>query len=277
MEILVSVIMSVYQEPVNQVKNSIESILSQTYKHWELIVVLDCPDNVSVKKYLMALSDRHKNVFIIENQVNIGLGASLNKAVSRAEGTYCARMDAEDFSFKDRFDQQINYIFSRPEVDLLFTQWQEIFSDGQTRKRQPASRDVRRIEKNFFTKSLLLHPTLLIRTDILKNHPYPEMDRPEDWVLFLDLIRFGYKFDLVEDILYTYVVDERQKYQKVRAYSENLLPHLLRNSLHYSTNIYFWLYFARVALEFVISRNEFIYWQFEKLASSFWKKVFKSV
>ena len=273
---LISVIMSVYKEPIEAVQHSIESVLSQTYKNWELIIVLDCPDNIPVKDYLAQTAEQHKNVFFIENEVNIGLGASLNKAVSLASGVFCARMDAEDFSFKDRFERQVNYILSKPEVDLLFTQWQEIYSDGQIRKRQPVSRDVRHIEKNFFIKSLLLHPTLLTRTEILKKHPYPEMDRPEDWVLFLDLIRFGYKFDLVEDILYTYVVDERQRYHKVRAYSENLLPHLLSNSLHYSMNIYFWLYFARIAVEFLISRNEFVYWKTVKLMSSYWKKVFKS-
>ena len=114
----------------------------------------------------------------------------------------------------------------KPEIDLLFTQWQEIYSDGQIKKRQPLSRDVRHIKKFLYQKSTLAS-YFTHRTDILKHHPYPEMDRPEDWVLFLDLIRFDYKFDLIEDILYTYVVDEHQKYHKVRTYSENLLPHLL--------------------------------------------------
>ncbi|ERL99452.1 glycosyl transferase [Rhodobacteraceae bacterium HIMB11] len=276
MDDLISVIMSVYNEPIEAVQPSIESILSQTYENWELIVVLDCPDNVPVKEYLRRTAEQFKKVSFIVNEANIGLGASLNKAVSVANGTFCARMDAEDFSFKDRIQRQVNYVLRKPEIDLLFTQWQEIYSDGQIKKRQPLSRDVRHIKKNFFIKSLLLHPTLLIRTDILKNHPYPEMDRPEDWVLFLDLIRFDYKFDLIEDILYTYVVDEHQKYHKVRTYSENLLPHLLRNSLNYSTNIYYWLYFARIFGEFIISRNEYVYRKTSKLASSYWKKIFGS-
>ena len=277
MEILVSVIMSVYQEPVDQVQNSIESILSQTYKYWELIVVLDCPDNVSVKKYLTALSERRDDVFIIENQNNIGLGASLNKAVSKANGAFCARMDAEDFSFLDRLEKQINFIRNKPDVDLFFTQWQELHTNGEVIQRKPKAQDVRQIKRNFFIKSLLLHPTLVIRTEILKNHPYPEMARPEDWVLFLDLIKLGYKFDLLEEILYSYVVDDMQKYQKVRVYSANLLPHLVKNFPHYSLNVYYWFYFIRIVGEFLLSRNEYVYWKTSKLASSYWKKIFRSV
>lgn len=274
---LVSIIMSVYQESVDQVKNSIESILSQTYKHWELVVVLDCPNNLLVKKYLTHLSDRHENILIIQNQANIGLGASLNKAVSSANGIFCARMDAEDSSFEDRLEKQMNFILNKPDVDLFFTQWQEIHSNGTVIKREPRSQDVRDIKRNFFIKSLLLHPTLVIRTEVLKKHPYPEIDRPEDWVLFLELIKLGYRFDLLEEILYSYVVDNEKKYQKVRVYSANLLPHLVRNFYHYSTNIYYWLFFSRIIGEFLISRNEYIYLKTSNVASRLWKKIFKSV
>ena len=52
---LISVIMSVYKEPVDDVARSVESIISQTYDNWELIIVLDCPQNLQVENYVTDL------------------------------------------------------------------------------------------------------------------------------------------------------------------------------------------------------------------------------
>lgn len=276
MKSLISVIMSVYDEPLDAVERSVGSIISQTYDNWELIIVLDCPQNTTVEGYITRLSRQYKNIRYIKNEANLGLGAALNKASAIAKGEYCARMDAQDYSFARRFEKQIAYMVENQEVDLLFTQWQEINSGGRIKKREPKSLDVKNIKKNFFIKSILLHPTLLIRSNILRSHLYPEMARPEDWVLFLDLIHHDYKFDLVEEILYEYVVDRRQKYEKVRIYSSNLLPHLLTNLPNYLLNIYYWIYCMRIMGEFIMTRNEYIYSKTSTISAIVWKKIFKS-
>lgn len=274
---LISVIMSVHKEPVPAVQCSIESLMAQTYKNWELRIVLDCPDNISMKEYLMSLSARHPNIHIIINETNLGLGASLNKAVACSAGEYCARMDVEDISFPNRFKKQIEFVTRYPHTDLLFTQWEEIHANGSVKVRRPVSKDVKKIQRNFFIKTLLLHPTLFTRKEILKYNPYPEMERPEDWVLFLDLIRNSYKFDILEEVLYRYIVDDTQKFQKVRVYSKNLLPHLAKNIRYYWKNLYFWVYYLRIFLEYAISRNSFIYQVTSKILTSVHKRLFKSV
>lgn len=276
MKTMISVIMSVYREPIQDVVVSVESILSQTYQKWEMIIVLDCPKNLEVKKYLTSLSTSFENIHFIENKINLGLGASLNKAILIAKGKYCARMDAEDRSLPDRLEKQISHLNKNNETDLLFCQWKEIYLDGSEKKREPSSADVKNIRKNFFIKSILLHPTLILRTDILKKHTYPEMDRPEDWVLFLDLINLGYRFDLVEEILYEYYIDNREKHRKVSSYSKNLLPHLIKNIPNFFTNPYYWLYFIRIIGEFLISRNAYIYSKTSSLSASIWKTIFRS-
>lgn len=269
--------MSVYREPVSSISPAIESILAQTYRDFELIVMLDDPQNSSAEKYLQSLTTRDERVKFHKNEKNIGLGAALNTAVSLASGRYLARMDTEDRSFSTRFEKQITYLEANPEVDLLFTQWQESFTTGETNVRAVKAADVRHIKKNFFLKSLLLHPTLVVKREVLEKHPYPAMARPEDLVLFLDLIRLGYHFDLLEEVLYEYHIDSREKYQKVRTYSKNLLPHLLRHIPHYWLNVYFWFYVLRVFVEYLLSRSEFIYTRTASLLARVWKTVFRSV
>ena len=122
-----------------------------------------------------------------------------------------------------------------------------------------------------------MHPTLMARKKILLDHPYPEMDRPEDLVLWLKLIRKGYNFNIVEEPLYLYQIDRiniAQRYSKIRAYSKNLLPHLVRESRHYWSNVYFWLYFHRIIFEYLVSRNILIFKLFHVRAVRIWKVIF---
>ena len=91
---LISVIMSTYNESLDEIKKSVESVLGQTYKRIEYIVVLDNPQNTEIKSYFKTLSD--SRIKLIENKTNVGLVRSLNKALQIANGTYIARMDADD-------------------------------------------------------------------------------------------------------------------------------------------------------------------------------------
>lgn len=270
----ISVLMSIYKESVAQIEPSVRSILSQTFTDFEYILVVDDPENHTAKKYVSDLAKQDARIIPVFNTKNLGLGGALNRASALARGRYCARMDTEDISFANRFETQVSYLLAHPETDLLFTQWQERFTDNTTQIRTPQAADVRNLKKNFFLKSLLLHPTMMVKTDILQRHPYPEMDRPEDWVLFLELIRSGYSFDLLETVLYEYKIDASEKYQKVRAYTTNLLPHLAKEVRYYWNNPYFWLYCLRVCGEYIISRNRTVYTYSHRFLTRLWRLVF---
>ena len=105
---MISVIMSVYNDS-KYLKDSIDSILNQTFKEFELIIVDDCSTDNSleiIKEY--ALKDNR--VKIIENNKNLGLAVSLNKAWKEAKYDYIARIDGDDICLLDRFEKQMNYL-----------------------------------------------------------------------------------------------------------------------------------------------------------------------
>ena len=186
-------------------------------------------------------------------------------------------MDTEDTSVPERFAKQISFMKAHPDVDLLFAQWIDINERDEMVIRQPRQIDFVNIRKSFFTKSLLLHPTLIARKEVLLDNPYPEMERPEDIVLWLQLIRKGYTFDILEEPLYLYRIDRinvAQRYAKIKTYSQNLLPHLVRESRYYWSNIYFWLYFHRILFEYLVSRNILIFKLFHVRAVRVWKALF---
>ena len=273
----ISVLMSIYTESADAINVAVESILKQTFTNFELILVNDNPKSADTQKILDVLSTQDDRIHVLTNDRNRGLGYALNAAIQSSRADNVARMDTEDTSHPERLAKQISFMKTHTDVDLLFTQWIDINECDETVIRQPHKIDFINIRKSFFTKSLLMHPTLIARKEVLLDNPYLEMGRPEDIVLWLQLIRKGYAFDILEEPLYRYRIDRInivQRYAKIRTYSQNLLPHLVRESRHYWSNIYFWLYFGRILFEYLISRNTLIFNLTHARAARMWKTLF---
>lgn len=113
----VNVIMSIYNGE-KQLRESIESILNQTFTDFEFIIVNDGSTDGSLEIIESYIDSR---IQIIDNEENIGLTKSLNKAIKKARGKYIARQDADDISLPTRLELQHEYLEKHPEVALLGT------------------------------------------------------------------------------------------------------------------------------------------------------------
>ncbi len=101
---LVSVLMAVYNTNVQYLQEAINSILSQTYKDIELIIIDDCSDDVDTRNYLDNLKDRRIKVY--RNANNEGLTKCLIRGIQLSNGRYIARLDADDVSLPKRIEYQ---------------------------------------------------------------------------------------------------------------------------------------------------------------------------
>lgn len=111
--------MSVYNEE-KYIEEAFKSILNQTLNDFEIIIVNDC----STDSTLNILQRIQKNLepeimTIIDNDVNQGITANLNKALPLAKGKYIARMDGDDISDPKRFEVQIKYLEEHPDLMLI--------------------------------------------------------------------------------------------------------------------------------------------------------------
>ncbi|MCP3761405.1 glycosyltransferase [Domibacillus sp. A3M-37] len=114
----VSVIMGIYNCE-DTLKESIESIINQTYKNWELIL---CDDMSADRTYNIAKSYVCKypdKIRLIKNDRNSGLAWSLNHCLEYVTGEYIARQDGDDLSVKDRFEIQVKFLEENKEYDLV--------------------------------------------------------------------------------------------------------------------------------------------------------------
>lgn len=115
----VSVIMGVYNINDKEVlQKAIMSILGQTFSDFEFIICDDGSTN-NVLEMVKDIAGNDKRIKIIQNEKNKGLAYTLNKCLEVATGEYIARMDADDISEKDRFEQQIKILDEKPEVGLV--------------------------------------------------------------------------------------------------------------------------------------------------------------
>ena len=113
----ISVIMPVYNAE-KYLKESIESILNQTFTDFGFLIVNDGSTDTSLE---IIKSYDDKRIRIINNEENMGLTKSLNKAVKQAHGDYIARQDADDISLPNRLELQFEFLEKHPEVALLGT------------------------------------------------------------------------------------------------------------------------------------------------------------
>jgi len=103
---------------------------------------------------------------------------------------------------------------------------------------------------------------MMCKKNIFKKYNYPEIDRPEDFSLFLKLIYKKYSFDILEENLYSYYIQSKnleKKYEKIRIFSSNYIKIFLKNIGKYWNNIYFWFRFLIVVLEYILTRNKLIF------------------
>lgn len=188
----ISVLMAVYNGE-KHLSEAIESILGQTLADFEFIII---EDGSSDKSLEIISSYNDSRIRLIKNQAQIGLAASLNKGVSIASGRYIARMDADDISNRDRLKKQYDFMETHPYIGVLGTEINIINEHGVFIKKtgKPLRHFVIKWE-NLFSSSMY-HPTVMLRTELLKNHPYREdfktsSEDHELWSRLLKLTRFA--------------------------------------------------------------------------------------
>ena len=124
----VTFIMPVFNEEY-KLANAIESILSQNYQLWFLILVNDASTDNS-QKVINHYQKKDKRITCITNRTNKGLAYCLNKAIENCSTEYIARMDADDVAFPGRLEAQLIYLEKHPEIDVLGTAAEVVTTDG---------------------------------------------------------------------------------------------------------------------------------------------------
>lgn len=213
---MVSIIMGVYNGE-STLNDSIQSIISQTYEDWELIVCDDSSTDGSIR-VLDSYAEKDNRIIVLQNEENKGLAATLNRCLALAHGEYIARMDCDDISAPNRLERQVGFLDQHSEYALVGTLMQEFNDKGMQdiipHKAEPTKFDIPKGAPFF-------HATMLIRTSAmneLKGYRISKHTvRTEDvdlWYRFFTAGFIGY--NLQEPLYYVRVDDEAYKRRKLK-------------------------------------------------------------
>lgn len=199
----VSILMGIYN-CAPTLREAVESILSQTFTDWELILCEDgSRDNTYdiAQEYHRAHPDR---IVLLRNEKNMGLNHTLNRCLQAASGEYCARMDGDDISLPDRLEKQVAFLDAHPEYAIVSTPM--IFFDEQGEWGR--NEMIERPEKEDFIHHSPVHchaPCMIRRDAYLAVGGYTEdlrMLRFEDVNLWYKLYAAGYRGYNLSEPLY---------------------------------------------------------------------------
>ena len=192
---LISVLLSVYNDEKN-IKKSIDSILLQSYKNIELLVMDDCSVDRTYE-ILNEVNDRRVKIF--RNKENQGLTKSLNTLIENSSGKILARQDSDDISLPTRLEVQYRNLL-KYQLDACTTRAYVKNSKRSIPRYShflPVSFVVR-------FKNPFIHGTLMVKKKVLQDIGlYDEnIKYAQDYKLFLDLLKKNYKIKVLKNKLY---------------------------------------------------------------------------
>lgn len=176
-----SVIMPVFNAE-KYLREAIDSIIRQSITDWELIIINDGSTDSS-ETIIKSYTDTRIRYYI--NEHNLGLIATLNKAIDLCKGEYIARMDADDISEEDRFRLQASFLEKNKEYALCGAD-AKVIDDNNTETGKILNLTTNDyLQINLLFSVPFIHPSIMIRSEILKsNHFDSKYKHAEDYELW---------------------------------------------------------------------------------------------
>ncbi len=201
-----SVVMSAFREPPDQLSAAVESILAQSFSEFEFILLLDDPQNQKALELLESYAAADRRVRLGRNPRNLGLAGSLNRGLELAVGEYVARMDADDIALPERLERQMEFLHANPEVDILGVNRVYIDSNGrETGRGLPIPTGDLEIKRALRSTNIMLHPGIVMKRErVLKIGGYADLPAAQDDELWLRAAAMGLKFANLDQHLMLY-------------------------------------------------------------------------
>jgi len=180
---------------------AVKSVLLQTLKSWELILIDDGSkdESVVIANKMASMDDR---IRVISDGQNRGLVFRLNQIIDIAEADYIARMDADDIMLPERLEKQLEVFNSYPKVDVVATAAYTIDENDNPIGIRDTEPIVLNNGKDVFKKSILIHPSILVKKEWYKSNKYDkEFIRAEDFELWCRTFKYTNFFRITEPLL----------------------------------------------------------------------------
>ncbi len=206
-DVMVSVVMPAYN-CAQYVAEAIRSVLGQTHRNLELIVIDDCSsdDTFSI---LQGFASQDARVRPFRNERNLGVAATRNRGISLAAGEYVALLDSDDRWHPEKLDLQLRCAQATG-AELIYTSYALMDASGDTpypAQIVPGSVDVKQLLRN----NVIGCSTVMLRRALFDRYQFPAEYYHEDYALWLQLLQDGHKAAGLPEVLVDYRVTSGSK------------------------------------------------------------------
>ena len=227
---LISVIFPVYNAE-KFIKESIESILNQTYKNFEFIIINDGSKDNSAE-IIKSYKDQRIRYYEQKNQ---GLAKTLNVGLSYAKGKYIARQDNDDISFPNRFEKQISYLEQNQQIAVLGS-WAKIIDENGifTNRFHHHSTSPLNLKFELVFDNPFVHSSIMARKDIIEKTGMYHLDNDyfEDYNLW-SRISYHYQIANINEELLLYREVNTGMSKTTNSYKTRVIHQCVLNLNHY--------------------------------------------
>lgn len=268
----ITALMSVYNGE-KFIRESIESIINQSYSNFQLLIIDDASTDETVK---IIKSFNDKRIRLIELKDNIGVGAALRYSLDFIDTEYVIKVDSDDINHKDRFLLQKEFMDDNPDIALAKTLIRYFADDNEVLNSNRfkylneiklkafneirSSEDISKYINYWFC---IPHNSIIIRTEVLKKIKYENIRLGEDYTLFYKMNKLGYKMATIDKVL----VDCRVRKGSITALSAG------NNSLFE----YVFDLKKKDILEFIGNSKECYIWGTGTLSKAFYTKLISNL
>lgn len=205
----ISLIMSVYNGET-YLNEAIDSVINQTFKNWELVVINDCSTD-STADILSEFAKKDERIKVYPNEVNLKLPTSLNKAISLSKGKYIARMDADDICLPDRLEKQFKFMEEHSDVSLSSCRFMTIKNGVYASGGAGGRRDFDSLKAMLLVTNPILHPGVIAKAEVFKEFNYDTtLTCTEDLELWTRLAINNKKMEILPECLLIYRLHDKQ-------------------------------------------------------------------
>lgn len=203
----ISIILPTYNAELT-LKDTLDSILRQTFKDFEIIIVNDGSKD---RTHSIIASYHDPRIRLINNNVNKGLIYSLNIGIENASGEYIARMDADDIMSDNRLERQYEYMQQHPEIDICGC-CIEIFDATHILGHQLYGVTSDEIKAELLFNSPIAHPTYFIRSKAFRGYTYnSHFKYCEDYELLSRFLMNNHRAGNLPEILLKYRISDNSQ------------------------------------------------------------------
>ena len=198
---LVSVIIPYHNDEAN-IENAVKSALAQTYKKLELIIIDDENSKVS-RMILRNLKKKFKQIRITSTVKQSGVSVARNKGIKKAKGDFIAFLDSDDLWEKQKIKEQLSFI-KKKNIDICYTNYLAINDDNKIIYKVKTPKVL--FYDDLLSECSIACSSVLLKKKVLKKTQFKNFKTKEDYMLWLDLSKKGYKFSGINKYLSIYRV-----------------------------------------------------------------------